>query len=58
MKIKILWIDAFKRIWIVPDLTKKERELDRELRRELQEKRDAGEEGWFIRRNKLHRSFL
>lgn len=48
-------IDTLKNVWIVPDLTMRERERDRELRQELQEKRDAGEEGWFIRRGKLQR---
>ncbi|KAK4322910.1 hypothetical protein Pmani_006359 [Petrolisthes manimaculis] len=47
--------DTFRKVWIVPDLTMKERERDKELRRELQEKREAGEEGWYIRRGKLHR---
>ena len=44
-----------KRVGIVPDLTRKQRERDRQLRDRLQEKRDRGESGWFINRGELKR---
>ena len=51
--------EAMKQAIIVPDLTKKEREKDKELRQELKEKREAGEEGWYIRKGQLcRRPFL
>lgn len=58
-RIRYSRVEAFKALWIVPDLTMRERERDHELRRALQEKRDAGEEGWFIKKGRLHnRNFL
>ena len=46
---------TYKKMRIVPDMTKKEREENWNLRNELQQKRDAGEQGWHIRRGKLVR---
>jgi len=40
-------------IYISPDLTLREREADKKLRDELRQKREDGEEGWFIKRGKL-----
>ena len=42
-----------RKIGIVPDLTFKQREKDRELRDRLKEKKDRGEKGWFISRGEL-----
>ena len=45
--------EHLKRAVIVPDQTRREREKSKKLRDELQEKRDNGEEGWFIKRGQL-----
>ena len=37
----------------MPDQTRREREKSKKLRDELQEKRDNGEEGWFIKGGQL-----
>ena len=44
-----------KRAVIVPDQTRRgsAREKSKKLRDKLQEKRDNGEEGWFIKREQL-----
>lgn len=46
---------TYKKMRIVPDMTKKEREENWNLRNELKQKRDAGEQGWYIRRGQLVR---
>ena len=38
----------FRKVRLAPDLTIKEREVDKQLREELKAKRENGEEGWFI----------
>ena len=43
------------KVIVVPDLTWKQREKDRELRDQLKEKRDNGERGWYINRGQLKR---
>lgn len=45
--------ETFRRVFITPDLTQREREVDQKLREELQEKRNKGEEGWYIKKGKL-----
>ena len=45
--------ETHKKIFIVPDMTPKEREKDKKLREELKSKRDSGEERWFISREEL-----
>ena len=45
-----------KKIFIVPDLTEKEREKDRELRKELERRRNNGEAGWYIKSGELLRN--
>lgn len=47
--------ETMRKIRIVPDLTRNEREMDRTLREELKAKRDAGEMDQYIRRGKLHK---
>ena len=42
-----------KRLGITRDMTKMEREREGELRRELKQKKDQGEQGWMIRNGKL-----
>lgn len=42
---------------IAPDMTKKERKKDKELREKLREKQDQGENYWYIRRGQLRRNF-
>lgn len=49
--------NEYRKISIVPDLTPKEREIDKNLRAQLKEKRDQGEEGWYIYRGKLLKKF-
>ena len=52
-------VEEFKNIFIVPDLTREQREWDKKLREELKNKKDAGEEGWYIKRGELcKRHFL
>lgn len=48
-------IANMNKVVIVPDLTWKQREKDKELRNRLQEKRQQGERGWYIRRGELMR---
>lgn len=58
-RIKETGKEHLKRAIIVPDQTKKERERNKKLRDELKERRDNGEEGWFIRKGQLaRRAFL
>lgn len=45
----------FKNILIVPDLTFKEREHNRQLRNKLKRLRELGERGWFISKGQLKR---
>ena len=45
--------DELKKVIVAPDLTLKEREHDRKLRNELKQKREAGENNWFIHRGEL-----
>ena len=45
----------WRKLYITPDLTAKERELDRKLRMELRSWRDAGEENIYIRHGKITR---
>ena len=45
--------EVFKKIYIAPDLTKKEREEDKKLREELEQKKSSGEQGWYIRSGRL-----
>ncbi|KAK4313348.1 hypothetical protein Pmani_015302 [Petrolisthes manimaculis] len=47
--------NEYKRVFIQPDLTKREREKDRESREKLREKKELGEEGWYIKRGHLER---
>ena len=43
-------------IGIAPDLTHREREIDRKLRDELRTKREKGEQGWYIKGGKLQQN--
>lgn len=54
-KLKEARKDEYKKMYIVPDLTLKEREKDKELRTSLKEKRDKGERDWAIRKGCLIR---
>ncbi|KAK4311951.1 hypothetical protein Pmani_016582 [Petrolisthes manimaculis] len=54
-KIKTKRKNEYKRVFIQPDLTRSEREKEKELREKLREKREQGEEGWYIRRGQLER---
>ena len=45
--------DDVKKVFIVPDMTPKEREKDKALRKELYERRDKGENDLFIREGKI-----
>lgn len=47
--------NVMKKIGISRDMSKEERDRDRNLREELKEKRQNGEEGWYIRDGKLQR---
>ena len=47
--------DAIRKLRIVPDLTKKEREADKKLKEELKAKKDAGDNDWMIKKGKLQR---
>lgn len=47
--------ESISKVRIVPDLTKKEREVDKKLREELKAKKDAGETDWMIKKGKLQR---
>lgn len=40
--------EEYRRVYVVPDLTPKERSKERELREQLKEKKENGEGGWFI----------
>ena len=40
--------EVFKRIRIAKDLTPKQQEHERELYNQLKEKRETGEDGWYI----------
>ena len=48
---------SMRRIFIAPDLTRKEREVDQQLRNDLREKQQNGERGWYISKGKLLRNF-
>ena len=48
--------DNYKKIFIAPDLTRKEREHEKKLLEELQRKRENGELGWYIKKGELHRN--
>ena len=48
-------IEEFKNVFIAPDLTREQREWDKKLREELKSRKDAGEEGWYIKRGVLCR---
>lgn len=54
-KLKDTENEMFQRVAIVPDKTKRERELDQKLREELREKQERGESGWYIRKGNLHK---
>ena len=43
--------------FITSDMTRKEGDINQKLRKELKQKRDNGETGWFIRNGKLQKSF-
>lgn len=45
-----------KRVGIVRDMTVKEREIEMNLRQQLNEKRQNGEEGWQIKNGRLIRA--
>ena len=47
--LKFCTIENLKNVSVVPDLSIKERELDRKLRDELKENKENGETGWFIK---------
>lgn len=46
---------TYKKMRIVPDMTRKEREENWNLRNEPRQKREAGERGCYIRKGKLVR---
>ncbi|KAK3877486.1 hypothetical protein Pcinc_017812 [Petrolisthes cinctipes] len=54
-KMKTTRKNEYKRVFIQPDLTKSERAKDKESREKLREKREQGEEGWYIKRGQLER---
>ena len=45
-----------RKIGIVPDLTRRQRDRDKDLRDQLKEKKDNGETGWYIKKGELMRS--
>lgn len=45
-------------MFIQPDLTRQEREKEKQLRDKIKEKREQGEEGWYIKRGRLERRKL
>lgn len=45
--------DEYKEIYISPDLTKKEQEMDRELREQLKQRREQGEKNLYIHKGKV-----
>ena len=47
---------VIKKIGITKDMTKKEREENSKIRKELKEKQDRGEKGWMIKNGKLTRA--
>ena len=49
--------ETMRKIIIAPDLTKKEREVDRKLRSELKERSNKGEMGWYCKKGQLMRNF-
>ena len=55
-KLKDSTAEVLKNIFIVPDLTRREREKDKELRIELERRRNLGEQGWYIKRGNLMRN--
>ena len=52
-KIKYTEKEEYKKVFIAPDLTLKERKINKELREQLQEKRNKGEKGWYIKNGQL-----
>ena len=44
---------GWRNVYLVPDLTQKEREKEKKLREELNKRRDRGEKGWQIKRGEL-----
>ena len=46
-------IDKYGLVFISPDLTKKQRELQKSLKEELNKKKETGEDGWTIKRWKV-----
>ena len=54
-KLKEAKKEDYRNVFIVPDLTHKERAAEKELRDQLKEKREKGERGWFIRKGQLIR---
>lgn len=47
---------VWKKIGIAPDMTKRQRDQNKKLREELQEKRNRGERGWYIKQGQLMRN--
>lgn len=54
-KLKQSQYEELRTVYIVPDLSIKDREKDRKIRLELKEKRERGEEGWYISKGQLRR---
>ena len=52
-KLKYMNKPGFSKMSIVPDLTRKEREVDRELRMEIKDRREKGEVGLYIHKGKI-----
>ena len=44
---------SFKKVYINPDLSQKERQVQWELRQELTRRKEAGETGLFIRQDRI-----
>lgn len=54
-KLKDTRKENYRRVFISPDLTPKERAEDKELREQLKQKREQGERGWYIKNRRLVR---
>ena len=54
-KLKEAKKEEYRNVYIVPDLTLKERAAEKVLRDQLKQKREQGEKGWFIRKGQLIR---
>ena len=54
--LKYTTVDWVRKVSVTKDLTVRERNVNKKLWEELKEKRSHGEEGWYIRNEKLVRS--